>query len=127
MFKKNEVLLLTCILLIAALTYGLLRYMESNNGGATRVLVLQDGVERKNLSADDIGTYEIENSHGARNVLEITKSGVRMLEANCPDQWCIKKGVVGPGADYIACIPNRLMVRWDNHQPDGDDIDVVVQ
>lgn len=127
MFKKNEVLLLAGILLMAALAYGLLQYRDSNHTGATRVLVLQDGVERMNLSAGDIGRYEIKNSQGATNVLEISASGVRMVAANCPDQWCIKKGVVGPGADYIACLPNRLLVRWDNNRPGDDEIDVVVQ
>lgn len=127
MVKKNEILLIAGVLLIAVLVFALTKI----GGGAKRgIEVTVDGQRQMLLAADAFGQVEITGADGARNVIEIVKEGVRMTDANCPDKWCVQKGIVPPGADTIVCLPHRLIVRWTSApgQPDdSDEVDVVLQ
>jgi hypothetical protein len=51
-----------------------------------------------------------------------------MVEANCPDGYCMHKGVVSPGADTIVCLPHKLIVGWIKApQSVPEELDVIVQ
>jgi len=127
MLKKNEWLLIAGVLLAALLLFFWNRCQDTNlASGDARLQVTVDGLRRL-LSS---GEHEIVGRAGERNLIEIYDGGVRMAEANCPDQWCVRKGAVPPGADIIVCLPHRLIVRWVEPEgaPDGfDDVDVVTR
>lgn len=126
MFKKNELLLISGILLISLLVS---LWMRSGSAGAY-VQVLVDGEQRLLLRADQLGEHEIHGESGARNVIEITGGGVRMADANCPDRWCVRKGTVSGGPDSIVCLPHRVVVRWADGTgapQESEEVDVVLQ
>jgi len=131
MFKRNELLLVAGILLAAALIFVWNRLESAGLARAdARVQVTVDGEQRLLLPGGALGAHEIAGPAGHHNVVEILDRGVLMAEANCPDHWCMRKGVVPRGADIIVCLPHRLIVRWVG--PDGspgefDDVDVVAQ
>jgi len=131
MFKKNELLLIAGVLLVAALIFAWTRLESAGLARAdAHVQVAVDGEQRLLLPGGAVGMHEIAGQAGQRNVVEVLGEGVRMIEANCPDQWCIRKGIVPRGADIIVCLPHRLIVRWvgSDGAPGGfDDVDVVVQ
>ncbi len=132
MFKRNEALLLLVIALVAAGIYGVARWTAAPFFGASdvgaRVQVLVDGAEVLSLPAEAIGEHELPLNGGERNRIEITAQGVRMVQANCPDHWCMRKGTVPPGAGAIVCLPHRLIVRWERPAQEApDEVDMVVQ
>jgi len=135
LIRKNELLLIAGVLLAAALLFvftgpgssGLVREgacLQVTVGGELRLL-LPGGVPDRR---------EIVGEAGERNVVEVLREGARMAQANCPDQWCVRKGIVPCGADVIVCLPHRLIVRWvaSDGSPDGlpeeyNEVDVVLQ
>ncbi|MCL2544859.1 MAG: NusG domain II-containing protein [Clostridia bacterium] len=131
MVKKNELFLIAGVLLVAALVFVWNRLESAGLARAdARVQVTVNGEQRLLLPGGALGRYEIAERAGQRNVVEILGEGVRVAEANCPDHWCVRKGIVPRGADIIVCLPHRLIVRWVG--PDGspggfDDVDVVAQ
>ena len=48
---------------------------------------------------------------GETNVCEIRDGQVRMIEADCPDQLCIKQGAFGADGGMIVCLPNRVVIE----------------
>jgi len=44
-------------------------------------------------------------------IVEIFQNRVRILEANCPDQICIKTGWISQAHEFILCAPNQVIVR----------------
>ena len=131
MFKKNEWLLIAGVLIAAAL-FLVWNRLESAALARTdaRVQVTVDGERRLLLPGGALGMHEITGLAGERNLVEIAQNGARMAQANCPDQWCVRKGIIPRGADLIVCLPHRVIVRWVG--PDGapgafDDVDVVSQ
>lgn len=43
--------------------------------------------------------------------VEIFQNRVRIHQANCPDQICIKTGWISQSHEFILCAPNQVIVR----------------
>ena len=52
--------------------------------------------------------YTIELPH---NTVLVGKGEISMLSADCPDQLCVKQGVIKSGIRPIVCLPNRVEIR----------------
>jgi len=59
------------------------------------------------------------------NELEIEHGQIRMLSSDCPDGTCIRQGWRSGGILPIVCLPNRVVVTFDDGSSDLD-IDAVV-
>ena len=46
--------------------------------------------------------------------LEIKDGGVRILEADCPDQVCVRTGFISNHGQSIVCVPGRLIITVEN-------------
>jgi hypothetical protein len=44
-------------------------------------------------------------------LIGIDGSGIRILESKCPNKLCKKMGAVNKAGEWIACIPNELVIR----------------
>ena len=84
--------------------------------------ISRDGVllEEINLSrVDEPYSLTLEDESG-RNVLSVERGRVRVSEADCPDQVCVKQGWVSNGAAPIVCLPHKLVVELVGT---GEDLD----
>ena len=57
--------------------------------------------------------------------------GVRVAASDCPDQYCVRRGVCRKAGDFAACVPNKviltLLPAGDHESEDADSgIDMVV-
>lgn len=57
--------------------------------------------------------------------------GVRVAASDCPDQYCVRRGVCRKAGDFSACVPNKviltLLPAGDHESEDADSgIDMVV-
>ncbi|MGB9866633.1 MAG: NusG domain II-containing protein [Bacillota bacterium] len=43
-----------------------------------------------------------------KSVLEVSKTGVRMVYSDCPDKICISMGTISLPGETIVCMPNRV-------------------
>ena len=57
-----------------------------------------------------VGTYPLDQDTTLR-VVVIENHTVRVAEASCPDQVCVRHGATDQTADPIACLPNGLVVE----------------
>ncbi len=67
-------------------------------------------------------TFSVKGPIGAA-VIEIKGGKVRVAEAPCPNQICVKEGWISRGA--IVCVPNRLVVIVGDGVKRHKDIDAV--
>ena len=57
------------------------------------------------------------------NTIEVSKDGVRVISAGCPDQVCVAHGFLVSGKEPIICLPNRLVIRFqEDARTDGADV-----
>lgn len=51
---------------------------------------------------------------GMTNRIEVRPGGIRIAEANCPDQTCVRQGWLEGGVTPIVCLPHRLVIRLES-------------
>ena len=102
------------IVLVAAVCLGLslwlLRPVE-----AKAVEVWSDGKLLKTLSLTVDQTLEVESENGV-NIVEVSDGKVAVTEADCPDEYCMKRGWCSSGMQ-IVCLPNRLVLKFVGENP----------
>ncbi|MGY3776884.1 NusG domain II-containing protein [Helcococcus sueciensis] len=124
--KGDKVLIIVLIIFSLLFAY----YMATVNKNLEKKYVsIQINGEEINtieFSKDIIGeTYVLETEFG-RNVLKFGDGEVKIIEASCPDQLCVKQGKIGQVGQLIVCLPNRLVVEIKANNAGNDDIDNIV-
>ncbi len=93
-----------------------------------RLIVEVDGEIVKSIDLDEIELPQdirIEAGDGGYNILRIARDGAKVIEANCPDQVCVRSArIVVPG-QTIVCLPHRLIIRIEGGGEDGGNIDSI--
>ena len=102
--KMRDLLLIGTILL-AAVALLLASRLGRRAGGA--VVVRAGGEELGTYSLAEDGTYSL---NGGTNVLQIEDGKARMIEAHCPDHYCMNQGSIRNTGETITCLPNKLTV-----------------
>ena len=92
-------------ILLAAVALLLASRLGRRAGGA--VAVRAGGAELGPDPLAEDGTYSL---NGGTNVLQIEDGKARMIEAHCPDHYCMNQGSIRNTGETITCLPNKLTV-----------------
>ena len=90
---------------------------------ATHALVYSDGtlVERLEL-AGITEPYDINVDSGmGTNIITVERGRIRISEANCPDNSCVRLGWISGGYTPIVCLPHRLVITLEGSGDNGVD------
>lgn len=115
--RKKEIIFITIILLLST---GWLFLQQRQKVAAGQVIVQLEG--------EIFGTYTLEEQQWItikdHNLLEINEGKIRMKEAQCPDQICVKQGWINKEGDSIVCLPNKVIITLKKKE---DKLDGVVR
>ena len=89
---------------------------------ASAARIYQDGecirtIELVRVDAPFSFTVEWE---GGYNLIEVERGRIRVAEADCPDQACVRQGWISNSVVPIACLPHKLVVQLES-APGGVD------
>lgn len=45
------------------------------------------------------------------NTVQVSPGSIRVTDADCPHQDCVKQGAISDGAIPIVCLPHKLVIR----------------
>ena len=107
-FRKADLILVGFVLLTAlvlALT-------------VSRTKTVPDAKARITVDGEVYGIYDlaeeqeiaIEQEDGI-NRLMIENGSIHMVEADCPDQYCIRQGTINKERQTIVCLPHKVVVE----------------
>lgn len=104
--KKGDIILI----LMAVLVSGIALWFLQNNDTGEKVLITVGG---KTLEYSLLENREIKLSNGEKysNVIQIKDGMVKMLEADCPDQVCVKHKAIHKNGEMIICLPNEVFIQ----------------
>lgn len=109
--KKNDVILIAALLVVALLTAGGMRIWQMNNTKDTaNVVVTIDGEVYGTYPLSEDRTERIELPDGSYNTLVISDGYADVTEASCPDQICVKHNHIRYSKESIVCLPNKVVV-----------------
>ena len=102
-------LIIVGILLVAALAlFFLMRARQDRDTGTgAQAVVTVDGKEIGRYPLKKNGTFPL---NGGTNILVVENGEAWVSEANCPDKVCMGMGKISRNGEFIACLPNRLLV-----------------
>jgi hypothetical protein len=101
--------------LVACVAAGLAAWTPS--GGAPFAVIESGGeVWIYPLSADAL--VRVRGALG-ESVIEIRDGGARFVESPCANKTCISSGTAHDPHDWIACLPNRVILRIESESPKG--------
>ena len=99
------------LVLVVLVCAGLLLFQMLHRQTGALVRVTQDGQVVGEYPLDQPRTLRFESKSGGYNVVVIQDGAVKVAEASCPAQICVRKGPTNQTADPIACLPNGLIVE----------------
>ena len=102
--KKNDFILVLCIILIAGILFFV--FMVTLDTNVQEVIIRVDGEIYDIVSLTEDQVIQINNT----NTLEISEGQGRMIEADCPDQLCVHQSPVDRDRQSIVCLPNQVVV-----------------
>ena len=109
--KKNDVILIAALLVVALLTAGGMRIWQMNNTkDSANVVVSIDGEVYGTYPLSEDRTERIELPDGSYNILVISDGYADVTEASCPDQICVKHNHIRYSKESIVCLPNKVVV-----------------
>ena len=84
-----------------------------DDGGVSEVVALSSGVEIARWNLSDIDAPRVHALPGpvGTTVVRVSREEIRVVEAPCPERWCMRDGGVTREGGVIVCAPNRLIIR----------------
>ena len=109
MERKHTTLLRDTLLIAALLLIGivLLFVLRGRSSEGSYVIIMYQNEEKARFSLTSNGVYDINDG---KNQIEILDGKVRMIDADCPDELCIRQGWVEYDGQSIICLPNKITV-----------------
>lgn len=103
--KKKDYILGGGFLLLALLSWLFTQFLMPRENNLIRISV----------NGEIYGEYALTESQiikiGETNVCEISDNRVKMIQADCPDQLCVKQKAVDARGGTIVCLPNKVVIE----------------
>ena len=114
--KKKDIILIAAVLAISLISFAAIK-MTQKDGKEVIVTVEGKEVYKTSIKKDQI--YQIPEKNGT-NVMQIKDGKVTMIEATCPDHYCMKQKAVDEHGGSIICLPNKVVIEGENTAEDLD-------
>ncbi len=111
-FKKGDLVLVLIIGVIASIPL-LWNYFSSENNQSDNLIavVIRDGQRITEINLNDLQEPQyIKFEEGIKTTILAEKGQIKFLEADCPDQICVKTGLLTKPADKAVCLPGKTIV-----------------
>lgn len=116
--KKSTKLMAVCFSVAAIAAAAGIVYLNANSDDKKYACIYQDGTLVHKINITDV-TKPYTVTVGS-NVILIEKGQISMIDADCPDELCIKQGAISDSARPIVCLPNNVVIKLTNDENDTD-------
>ena len=115
-FGKNDILLLGILAVVILVFYvGMTSALQSGDS----IIITVNGSEYGRYSLTENKEIPIKIDGKVTNIVTIENGTAYMLEADCPDQVCVRQGAISQGGVPVICMPHHLSVRIEGKGIDG--------
>ena len=107
---------------VALLCLGIWLFISNDSSPSKIVGIYKDGslVEKIDLNSVT-GEREITLSGDfGDNVILVSNGRIEMKSADCPDKICVEHGELKSSSSPIVCLPNKVVIKFEN-STDGAD------
>ena len=109
LMKTRTWIVLFALILISCLGASFYFLMPGEASTLAEITSYGEVVKTVDLRIDQ--EFTIENENGGYNVITVQDGKIGVIEASCPDHYCMKRGLCNSGTE-IVCLPNRMTIRF---------------
>lgn len=110
MTKYDKALVILVLIISTIIIYSKGSTVNSNENKYVRIE--SNGKMYKEIELDkNIEKEEIIKTKYGYNKVQIKGFKVRIIEADCHDQVCVKQGYISKTGESLICLPNRLSIE----------------
>lgn len=106
--KKGDIVLIFIVLVAAAIFFGVMNLGGKETGGILTVTIDGDVYGTYDLSVNQVVTMDESSGY---NRFEIKDGMVTMIEADCPDQYCVHHASINKENETIVCLPHKVVLE----------------
>ena len=109
----SNVLLVSLVAGLLLLCAGAQVYLHSAPAPGATARITVDGILDREIDLSRESAerqFEIVTPRG-KNVIAVKNGAIRVIEADCPDQICVKCGWLAGGLTPIVCLPHGLVIE----------------
>ncbi len=124
--KRWDVIIILLLILSSFLPLVVFALQEEDSSEKQAILRV-DGQEIKRfdlVEGQKKYTYLYEDEDGDYNLIEIDGGRIRIKEADCGDQICVRRGWAKENGETIVCLPHKLVIEIS--AIDGSDTDDLI-
>lgn len=111
--ENRTALILSGILLVLALLSLTAIFAPRRQASGYIAEVYQDGTLLMRIPLDEAAEpyrFTVTSPDGGTNELEVSRGGICVCSADCPDKLCVHQGIISDSRLPIICLPNRLVI-----------------
>ncbi|MDR1568724.1 MAG: NusG domain II-containing protein [Streptococcaceae bacterium] len=111
-FKPLDFIIIAVLLTLSFLPFFLFNAQQNAQNKVWAELRV-DGklIKSFDLTSDKAISYRYIEDDGDYNLIEVKDHRIRIKEANCPDQVCIRRGWIKKAGETIVCLPHKLVIE----------------
>ena len=98
------------ILIAVLITFSLTPLAINSSSEKKFAIIKVDGVIVREIDLANEKIFTIETGEG-KNILEVKGKAVRVIEADCPDKICVRRGAIKNFGEVIACVPHKVLIE----------------
>lgn len=110
--KPGDILIILFLVISSFLPLLIFSWQQSQTSDLEAVLRV-DGQEirRFSLAENYQESYEYYTADGDYNLIEVQDGKIRIAEADCRDQVCVRRGWASKNGETIVCLPHKLVLE----------------
>lgn len=97
--------------MVGVLAYFGIHFLQIQSTKEALVIITVNGKEEGKYKLTENRTIYFPSKKSATNVIQIEDGKVKMIEADCPDQICVKHHPIQYNGETIVCLPHHLVVE----------------
>lgn len=118
---KNRTWIIIFVLIISLCAVVWFLMSNAFSDGST-VGIYQNGelIEKIDLNCVTTDREITVDGENGSNVILVSHGKIKMLSAQCPDKVCVNYGELEHGGTPIVCLPNKIVIKWENSEQEYD-------
>ncbi|WP_165004995.1 MULTISPECIES: NusG domain II-containing protein [unclassified Enterococcus] len=127
LLKPWDIVIIVLLIVLSFLPIVIFGLQQADAAPDREAVLRVDGTEIKTfplVSGKESYTYTYKDSHGDYNLIEVDGDRIRIKEADCDDQICVRRGWAAKNGETIVCLPHKLVIEV--RSTDGSDEDSLI-
>ena len=110
--KKSDLIIIAVVLVLSLVLFAGIKLYQGSNDGDREVIIRHAGEVIQTYPFTERTDEEYFFVDGEETNHIVIKDGtVKMTEANCRDQICVKSHAISENSEIIVCLPHQLTVE----------------